>query len=160
MEIYIESIWNCRSYGLDKNLTFKCDLDLGPIWTNISNCTSTYGEQLCQIILKSIHNCRSYGPDKIGLTHASTNTLMLANTNTKLWLCQLCLAHHKLVRQKYRYKQTQNCTCLTYLHANKFLHSSGYIKSIYLKQLPESWGRIFLSHEENLKTVKSLANVS
>ena len=42
------------------HLTFKCDLDLQPTWTNISNGTSTpWGEHLCQIILKSMHKCRS-----------------------------------------------------------------------------------------------------
>ena len=42
-------------------LTFKFDLDLQLIWTNVSN------EQLCQIILKSMHKCRSYGFDKLNL---------------------------------------------------------------------------------------------
>ena len=41
--------------------TFKCDLDLQLIRTNVSN------EYLCQIILKSMHKCRSYGPDKLNL---------------------------------------------------------------------------------------------
>ena len=68
----LKSIQNCMSYGLDKNLTFKCDFDLGLIWRNISNGTSTHDEEhLCQII-------RSYGPDKFGLTdrctHPCTNT--------------------------------------------------------------------------------------
>ena len=65
----------CRSYGQDKlnlwtfhHLTFKCDLDLQPTRTNVSNGTSTpQGEQLCQTILKSMHKCRSYGPDKLQL---------------------------------------------------------------------------------------------
>ena len=26
----LKTIQNCRSYGQDKNLTFKCDLDIGP----------------------------------------------------------------------------------------------------------------------------------
>ena len=54
-------------------LTFKCDLDLQPTWTNISNDTSTpEGKQLSQIILQSMHKCTSYGPDKSGQmpTHA------------------------------------------------------------------------------------------
>ena len=56
-QIISKSIQNCRSYSPDKNLTFKCDLDLGPTLPNVSNGTSTYDEkQLCQIILKSIHN--------------------------------------------------------------------------------------------------------
>ena len=56
--------------GLDKHLTFKCDLDLGPSWTNVSNGTSTGdGEQMCQIILKFMHNLISYGPEKFGRTH-------------------------------------------------------------------------------------------
>ena len=65
----------CRIYGPDKlnllpfyHLTFKCDLDLQPTWTNVSNGTFTpQGEQLCQIILKSMHKCRSYSPDKLNL---------------------------------------------------------------------------------------------
>ena len=66
---------NCRSYGPDKNLTFKYDLDLGPTSTNVSNSTSALdGEQLCQIILKSIQNCRSYGPDKFGRTDIHMHT--------------------------------------------------------------------------------------
>ena len=44
-----------------------CDLDLQPNWTNVSNGTSTQGEQLGQIILKSMHKCRSYGADKLNL---------------------------------------------------------------------------------------------
>ena len=67
----LKSIQNYRSYGSDKNLTFKCDLDLdlGPTCMNVSNGTSTHDrEQSCQITLKSIHNCRSYGPDKFGWT--------------------------------------------------------------------------------------------
>ena len=56
------------SYSLDKlklwpfsHLTFKCDLDLQPTWTKVSN------EQLCQIILKSMHKCTGYGSDKLNL---------------------------------------------------------------------------------------------
>ena len=44
----------CSSYGPDKlnlwpfyHLTFKCDLDLQPIWTNVSNGTSTLKENNC-----------------------------------------------------------------------------------------------------------------
>ena len=38
----------------------KCDLDLKPIWTNVSNSSVTpKGEQLCQIILKSMRKWRS-----------------------------------------------------------------------------------------------------
>ena len=56
----LKSIHNRRSYGPDKKLTFKCDLDLGPTQKNVSKGTSTRdGEQSCQIILKSIHNSRS-----------------------------------------------------------------------------------------------------
>ena len=53
-QITLKSIPNCRSYGPDINLTFKCDLGLGPTWTNtcISNGTSTCDrEQSCDIIL-------------------------------------------------------------------------------------------------------------
>ena len=39
------------SYGPDKNLTFKCDPDLGPTRANVSNGKCTRDEnQLCQII--------------------------------------------------------------------------------------------------------------
>ena len=63
------------SYGPDKlnlwpfyHLTFKCDLDLQPTWTNVSNGTSPpRGQQLCKIILKSMHKCTSYGLDKLNL---------------------------------------------------------------------------------------------
>ena len=63
----------CRSYGLDKNLTFKYELDLDPTWTNVLYGTPKHdGKQYCQIILKSIQNCRSYGRDKFGRTHTRT----------------------------------------------------------------------------------------
>ena len=65
----------CRIYGPDKlnlwpiyHLTFKCDLDLQPTWTNVSDCISTpIGELLCQIILKFMHECRSFSLDKLNL---------------------------------------------------------------------------------------------
>ena len=64
----------CTSYGPDKlnlwpfyHLTFKCDLDLQPTWTNVSNGTSpSRRQQLCKI-LKSMHKCTNYGPDKLNL---------------------------------------------------------------------------------------------
>ena len=70
-KIILKSMHKCRSYGLDKlnwwpfyYLTFKCDLDLQPTQTNVSNGTTTpQGEQLCQIILKSMRKCRSNGSD-------------------------------------------------------------------------------------------------
>ena len=81
------------SYGPDKNLTFKCDHDLGHTLTNVSNGTSTHdGEQSCQIILKSIHNCRSYGLDKFGRMHGCMHIHQTVI---------LCLAHLKWARQKY-----------------------------------------------------------
>ena len=50
------------------HLTFKCDLDLQPTWTNVSNGTSpSQRQQLCKIILKSMHKCTSYGLDKLSL---------------------------------------------------------------------------------------------
>ena len=63
---WVKLFWNpCinDSYDLYKlnllpfyQLTFKCDLDLQPVWRNVSNGTATLqGEQLCQIILKSIY---------------------------------------------------------------------------------------------------------
>ena len=65
----------CTSYGPDKlklwpfyHLIFKCDLDLQPMWTNVSNGTSpSRRQQLCKIILKSMHKRTSYGPDKLNL---------------------------------------------------------------------------------------------
>ena len=65
---------NCANYGLDKlnlwpfsHLTFKCDLDLQPNRTIISNGTSTPQGELCQRIFKSVHTCRSYSPDNLNL---------------------------------------------------------------------------------------------
>ena len=56
------------------HLTFKCDLDLQPIWTYVSTGTSTpQGEQLCHIILKSMHKSTSYGQDKVGWTYPQTH---------------------------------------------------------------------------------------
>ena len=71
----VANYFECRSCGPEKlklwpfyNLTFKCDLELKPTWTDVSNGTSTsQGEELCQMILKSMINCRSYGPDKLKL---------------------------------------------------------------------------------------------
>ena len=47
-QIILKFKHKCTSYGLDKvylwyfkHLTFKCDLDLQPNWTNVSNDTST-----------------------------------------------------------------------------------------------------------------------
>ena len=62
---------------LAQNLTFNCDLDLRPTWTNVSKGTYTSdGERLCQIILKSINNCRSYDPDKFWRSDAHTRECM------------------------------------------------------------------------------------
>ena len=73
LPVMMKSIQNCRSYSLDKNLTSKCDFDLGPTWTNILNGTFTNdGEQLCHIILKSIDNRRNYGPDEFGTVNVTT----------------------------------------------------------------------------------------
>ena len=50
------------------HLTFKCDLDLQPTQTNVSNGTTTpQGKYLtvCKLILKSMHKYRSYGLDKL-----------------------------------------------------------------------------------------------
>ena len=74
-QIILKTMHKCRTYGLDKlnlcpfyHLTFKCDLELQPTWTNISNGTSTpQGQKLCQFILKSMHNYRSHGLDKLNL---------------------------------------------------------------------------------------------
>ena len=59
------------SLWLFYHLTFKCDLDLQPTWTNVSYGTATpQGEQLSQIISKSMHKCCSYCLDKYRWTHA------------------------------------------------------------------------------------------
>ena len=83
----LKSIQNCRSYGPDKNLTFKCDLDLGSTWMNVSNGTSTHdGEQLCQIILKSIYNCSSYGPEKIRTDRPTHSHTLNSHCDNYVWL--------------------------------------------------------------------------
>ena len=54
----LKSMHKCRSYGPDKfnlwpfyHLTFKCDGDFKPTWTNVSNGTATsQGEHLCKSI--------------------------------------------------------------------------------------------------------------
>ena len=82
----LKSIQNCGSYGLDKSLTFKCDLDLGPTITNTSNPTYTHdGQQLGQTILKSIHNYRCHGPDKFGRTHSKR----VSNTPHSIYCLQI-----------------------------------------------------------------------
>ena len=76
-QICIEIHLKLRSYGPDKNLTFKCEIDLGSTWTNVSNGKSTRdGEQLCQIIiciLKSIRNWSGGNRTDGGRTHARTH---------------------------------------------------------------------------------------
>ena len=76
MQNYFENpCMKCRSYGPDKlnlcpfcHLTFKCDFDLQPTKTNVSNgTTSPQGEYLCKTVLKSMHKCKIYGPDKPNL---------------------------------------------------------------------------------------------
>ena len=69
--IILKSMHNCRSYcpGMLNlwpfyHLTFKCDLDLQPTQTNVSNATTYFqGEHLSNIILKSMNKCRCYDPD-------------------------------------------------------------------------------------------------
>ena len=76
MQIILRPMHICRSYGPEKLIyvTLKCDLDLQPIYKNVSNGTSPpQGQQLCQIILKSMHKCRSYGLDKSGPAHTCTH---------------------------------------------------------------------------------------
>ena len=66
----------CTTYGPDKlglrpfyHLTFKSEPDLQPTRTNVSNGTSTQGQQLCQTVLKSMNECTSYGTDKSRWMH-------------------------------------------------------------------------------------------
>ena len=74
-KLFLKSMHKRGSFGLDKlnllplyHLTFKSDLDLQSIWTNVSSDTATpQGDEVCQIILISIHKCRSYGPDMLNL---------------------------------------------------------------------------------------------
>ena len=68
VQIILKSMNKCWCYVHDKpnlwpfyHLTFKCDLNLQPTWTNVSN------EHLCQINLKSMQKYRSYRPDKLSL---------------------------------------------------------------------------------------------
>ena len=69
------TVHKCTRYGPDElnlrpfyHLTLKCDLDLQPTWTNVSNGTfPSRRQQLCKIILKSMHKCSSYGQDKLHL---------------------------------------------------------------------------------------------
>ena len=76
ISLLLKTMPKCRSYGPEKlnlyhfiYLTFKCDLDLQPTGTNVSNGTFTpQGEQLCQIILKTMCKGRSFGPDKLNLS--------------------------------------------------------------------------------------------
>ena len=71
----LKSTQNCRSYGSNKNLTFRPSsviLTLGLPEQMIQMAHLHVMENyslLCQIILKSIHSCRSYGLDKFGSTH-------------------------------------------------------------------------------------------
>ena len=81
----LKSIQSCRTYGPDKSLTLKCDLDIGSTSTNLSNGTSAHdGESLCQIILESIPNCRSNGSDKFKRTdeHVLRHTHGWTDTGT------------------------------------------------------------------------------
>ena len=65
----------CTSYVPDKlslrplyHLTFKCDIDLQPTYTNVWNDTSPSPRlQLWKIIFKSMHKYTSYGPDKLNV---------------------------------------------------------------------------------------------
>ena len=72
-KIILKSMNKWRHYGPEKlnlrpfcHLILKCDLDLQPTKTNVSNSTTTpQGKHMCKIILKSMHKCWSYGPDKL-----------------------------------------------------------------------------------------------
>ena len=73
-QIILKSMHKCRSYGPDKlnlwpfyHLTFKCDLDFQPTWTNVSMGLLLLKENNVPNYLKSMHKCRSYGPDKLNL---------------------------------------------------------------------------------------------
>ena len=95
-QIILKSMHKCLSYGRDKlnlwpfyHLTLKCELDLQPTWTNVSNGTSIpQGKQLCHINMKSINKCTNYGLDKSGRMHGGTmHPCMHIH---KLKLLQLC----------------------------------------------------------------------
>ena len=74
----LKSIQNCRSYGPDKNLTFKFDLNLGPTWTNASNDTSTCDEINC---VKSFWNPST---NVEGMVRTNSDARIHARTYTEL----------------------------------------------------------------------------
>ena len=63
-KIILKSMHNCRSLAWRSSVydhfiiwTFKCDLDLKPTQTNVSNSTTTpQGDHLCKISLKPCTN--------------------------------------------------------------------------------------------------------
>ena len=81
VQIYIEIHPKLLELSSGQKVYFKCDLDLGPTWKNVSNGTSTHDRvQLCEIILKFIPNCRSYGPDEFGWMDGHTHRRMQVTT--------------------------------------------------------------------------------
>ena len=80
-QIILKTIHKCRNYGPNKlnlwsfyHLTFTCDLDLQPTWTNVSNgISASQGEHMCHINLKFMHKWRSYGPGKSRWTDGCTH---------------------------------------------------------------------------------------
>ena len=77
-QFILTSMHKCSSYGWDKlnlwplyHLTFKCDIDLQPTWTNVSTGTSTYqGEQLFWNRCINLEVMAKTNPD--GCMHART----------------------------------------------------------------------------------------
>ena len=136
----LNSIQNCGNYGPDKNLTSKCDLDLGPTWAKVLNGTSTHdGEEFCQIILKSIYNCNS---------DAHTHTQARTHACIPNCCCDtFCLAHRKQPWQKlsinknswntYNRSQKMGIVPTDYPHLfvehdlSSFLCLIGYVNGVY-----------------------------
>ena len=105
------------------HLTFKCDLDLQPIWTNVLNGISTcQGEKLCQIVLKSMHKLEFMAQINLdGQMDACT-----MHTHTPNWNCNnyVSFTARGLDKKNYRYDHLHSiriylCTCIMNIKYNK-----------------------------------------
>ena len=142
LKILLQTMHKCRNYKLNLwpfyHLTFKCDLDLLPTQTYVSNGTTTpQWEQLCKIILQSMHKCRSYGPDKLNLCPfyhftfrcdldlQSTWTNVLNGTSTPQGE-QLC---HIILKSMHKYR-SYGQDKLNLWPLQEWLLPSTYLKSV------------------------------
>ena len=128
-KIILKSMYKCTSYGPDKlniwpfwPLFDPCDLDLLTIWKNVSNETSTRGQQLCKIILKSMHKCTSYGQDKLNIwpfwplfdpwPWPSTYLKNVSTDTSPPWGQQLCIIILKYMHKCTSYGLDKFNTCI------------------------------------------------